>query len=324
MSDSIPKKHVEFGCILGTQYATWTEAMEAAVRAEQLGYASLWSADHLLSTYGSIDGPRFEGYMVLAGWAHRTTMPLLGLSVGAVAFRNPALTVKIVTTLDHMSGGRAVLGVGAGWHEPEHRHYGYSLGRSAGERIAWLDEAAGIMRGMLDGTRPSGSRYYSISDAPNSPSPLQKRLPIMVGARGERKILKLVARHGDIWNIPADVGIEGVKSRVAALARFCDELGRDSSAVDWILHCGLVVLRPTEDEAREHLREIFRENDVTDGDLPDPGYYLGDAAGFIERLRTFADIGFRRFNISFMAPFDYETMDAITKIVKPALEAVVD
>src|SRR3954451_22771145 len=152
---------VKIGALLWPQYTDWQPLMDAAARADELGFDSLWTWDHLYPIVGDWRGPIFEGYLTLAGFAAVTKRATLGLMVGANTFRNPALVVKEATTLDHMSGGRAVLGIGGAWFETEHDGFGIAFGRSAGERLDWLDEAVQLMREMLDGGAASarGNRY---------------------------------------------------------------------------------------------------------------------------------------------------------------------
>ena len=158
---------------------------EAGIRADRLGYDSLWTWDHLYPIQGDHHGPIFEGWLTLAAWAEATEKVTVGLMVGANTFRLPTLVAREVTTLDHISGGRAVLGIGGAWFETEHDGLGIEFGSSPGERLRWLAEAVPIMRGMLDGAKPSGSRYYHAKEALNEPRPIQDRLPILVGGGGE-------------------------------------------------------------------------------------------------------------------------------------------
>ena len=132
---------VKFGANCWNQYTTWAELREAGIRADRLGFDSLWTWDHLYPIQGDHEGPIFEGYLTLAAWAEATERSTVGLMVGANTFRNPAVVAKMVTTLDHISDGRAVLGIGGAWFETEHRGLGLEFGTSPGERLRWLDEA---------------------------------------------------------------------------------------------------------------------------------------------------------------------------------------
>ncbi len=146
---------VRIGVLVWNQYTDWPEMRGAAITADRLGYDSLWTWDHLYPIVGSPDGPILEGYMMLAGWSQVTTHATLGLLVGANTFRTPGLVVKLITALDHLSAGRAVLGLGGAWFETEHTAFGIDFGRTVGERLDWLDEAVELIHGML--REPSAS-----------------------------------------------------------------------------------------------------------------------------------------------------------------------
>src|ERR671914_1393706 len=184
---------LKLGANCWNQYTDWPAFLEAARRVDRLGFDSLWTWDHLYPIVGSHEGPIFEGYMTLASWAMATEHVTVGLMVGANTFRDPALVAKMVTTLDHISGGRAILGIGGAWFETEHVAYGIDFGSGFGERLDWLHEAVGIMRGMLRGEEPSGERFYTTKRVRNDPPPVQERLPILIGGGGERKTLRTVA-----------------------------------------------------------------------------------------------------------------------------------
>jgi alkanesulfonate monooxygenase SsuD/methylene tetrahydromethanopterin reductase-like flavin-dependent oxidoreductase (luciferase family) len=213
---------IKLGANCWNQYTDWPAFREAGLRADRLGYDSLWTWDHLYPIVGDHTGPMYEGWLTLAAWAALTERATIGLMVGANPFRNPALVAKMATTLDHISGGRAVLGIGAAWFETEHRAFGLEFGSSPGERLRWLDEAVQIMRGMLHGEQPSGSRYYSADEVLNIPAPVQPRLPILVGGGGERRTLRTVARYADACNLGG--GFDKVKRKDEVLRRHCEEV----------------------------------------------------------------------------------------------------
>jgi F420-dependent oxidoreductase-like protein len=169
-----------------------------------------------------------ECYTLLSALAQHTERVRLSALVTGNTYRNPALLAKEVTTLDHVSGGRAQLGIGAGWFELEHDSLGFEFGTFS-DRFSKLEESLQIIRGMLAGSRPSlDGRWYRVDDAINSPAPLSK-IPIMIGGGGEKKTLRLVALYGDESNIicqPAEV-----TRKLDALAGHCDSVGRDRSEV---------------------------------------------------------------------------------------------
>jgi alkanesulfonate monooxygenase SsuD/methylene tetrahydromethanopterin reductase-like flavin-dependent oxidoreductase (luciferase family) len=150
------------GVLLWSQATSWSDFESAAKRVDSLGYDHLWAWDHLYAIFGDPYQPIFEGYTTLAAWAKVTTRVRLGLLVGANTFRNPALVAKTLTTLDHISDGRAIAGLGGAWFDLEHAAAGIDFGRGFGERLDWLDESVGSIRVLLDGeavTSPVGGRY---------------------------------------------------------------------------------------------------------------------------------------------------------------------
>jgi len=284
------------------------------MRADRLGYDSLWTWDHLYPIVGSDDGPIFEGWLTLAAWAEATERARIGLMVGANTFRNPALVAKMATTLDHISGGRAVLGIGGAWFETEHRAFGIEFGGSPGERLRWLEEAMQIMRGMLHGEEPSGDRFYHARAVRNDPPPIQAHLPILVGGGGEKKTLRIVARYADACNLGG--GFETVKRKDAILREHCREVGRDESEIERTAGVGMCVIRDDPAEAERVAAEIFASNG---GAKPWQDQLVGTPEQVADRMRPFLGIGFRHLIIGFPSPFDGESMERMIRDVKPML-----
>jgi alkanesulfonate monooxygenase SsuD/methylene tetrahydromethanopterin reductase-like flavin-dependent oxidoreductase (luciferase family) len=307
---------VKLGANCWAQYTDWPAVREAGIRADRLGFDSLWTWDHLYPIVGDHRGPIFEGWLTLAAWAEATERVTLGLMVGANTFRNPALVAKLATTLDHISDGRAILGIGGAWFETEHRGLGIEFGGSPGERLRWLDEAVGIMRGMLDGTEPSGSRYYAARDALNLPAPVQRRLPILVGGGGEKKTLRIVARYADACNVGG--GLDNVRRKDEILRRHCEEVGRDESEIERTVGAGTCIIRDDPAEARRVADAMFAHNG---GAEPWTSQMVGTPEQVAERMRPFLDIGFRHFIVGFPSPYDAESMERLIGEVKPMLLA---
>src|SRR5918992_1664490 len=249
---------LKLGILAWNQYTDWESFDRVARRVDELGYDSLWTWDHLYPIVGDPNGPIFEGWLTLAAWAQHTERVRLGLMVGANTFRNPALVAKMATTLDHISGGRAVLGIGGAWFETEHRAYGFEFGASPGERLRWLDEAARIMRGMLDGTEPSGERFYATHQIRNDPPPLQPRLRLLIGGGGERRTLRTVARYADACNLGG--GFDNVKRKAEVLRRHCDEVGRDPNEIERTVGMGVCIIRDDLAEAERVNAALFAHN----------------------------------------------------------------
>jgi len=233
---------VKFGLQLWPQRTTWPEWREAALAAEAAGWDSVWTWDHLLAIQGPWQQPIFEGWALLNATAAITERVRLGLMVGANTFRNPGVTTKLATTLDHISNGRAILGIGGAWFEREHEAFGIDFGATVGERLDKLEEAVPLMRRLFDGeqVRHEG-RFYTLTNALCEPRPVQPHLPILVGGSGPRKTLRTVARHADAWNVPGPPEVLAAKSRI--LDEHCEREGRDPATV-WRSGAVLVAHEP--------------------------------------------------------------------------------
>ncbi|MGQ0823615.1 MAG: TIGR03560 family F420-dependent LLM class oxidoreductase [Actinomycetota bacterium] len=219
-----------------------------AQAAERSGFESVWVMDHFwqLPALGGPDEPILEAYTLLGALAARTNRVRLGTLVTGVTYRNPALLAKMVTTLDIVSKGRAILGIGGAWYEEEHLGYGFDF-PSVKERLDRLEEAVQVCRSMFRESEPSfEGRYYRIAKARNVPRPVQAGgPPIMIGGSGERRTLRLVAQYADMCNVSGSATTLAHKLNV--LARHCDEVGRDRSDIT-TTRLGTLVLTPDEDE----------------------------------------------------------------------------
>ena len=205
---------------------------DVAVAADRSGFDSVWVMDHLfqLPPLGGPDFPMLEAYTILAGLAARTERVQLGALVGGVTYRNPGLVAKCATTLDVVSKGRAICGLGAAWYEVEHAGLGFDF-PPAGERIRRMEEAVRICKAMFthDPATFEG-RYYSIKEARNIPRPIRPDgIPIMIGGGGERKTLRVVAELADMCNLFGNA--EQLRHKFDVLRRHCDDVGRDYSAI---------------------------------------------------------------------------------------------
>jgi alkanesulfonate monooxygenase SsuD/methylene tetrahydromethanopterin reductase-like flavin-dependent oxidoreductase (luciferase family) len=307
---------IRLGALCWNQYATWPALREAGTNADRLGYDGVWTWDHLYPIVGSHEGPILEGWLTLAAWAEATERATVGLMVGANTFRNPALVAKMATTLDHISGGRAILGIGGAWFETEHRAYGLEYGASPGERLRWLDEAARIMRGMLDGTEPSGDRFYTTRGVRNDPPPLQPRLRLLIGGGGERRTLRTVARYADACNLGG--GFENVRRKAEVLLRHCEEMGRDPAEIERTVGMGVCIIRDDPAEAERVNADLFAHNGRA---RRWPNQLIGTPEQVAEKMRAFLGIGFRHFIIGFPSPYDAESMERLITEVKPLVEA---
>jgi alkanesulfonate monooxygenase SsuD/methylene tetrahydromethanopterin reductase-like flavin-dependent oxidoreductase (luciferase family) len=296
------------------QRTDWSSLREAIVAAETAGADSLWVDDHLLSDEGDPDDPKLEGWTTLAAAAAVTRRAKLGLLVAANTLRNPGLTAKLATTVDQISGGRSILGLGGGWFEREHDAFGIDFGSGFGERLDRLEEATGLIRRLLDGERVShDGPFYRFNDALCEPRPIQPRLPILIGGSGPRKTLRTVALHADLWNA------YGTPSTLAAsdaiLVDHCGAVGRDQASIERTFTMNVVARKSRAEAERvwqstlEMHRPAAWESRVA----------LGPPEEIAAALTEYAAVGFRHPILVFRSPWDLETIARLGEI-RDALE----
>jgi F420-dependent oxidoreductase-like protein len=304
----MPLPHpVRIGAAFWVQRTDWPSLREAAIAAEDAGADDLWIDDHLLSDEGDAEAPKLEGWTTLAALAAVTTRARLGLLVAANTFRNPGLTAKLATTLDLVSAGRAILGIGSGWFEEEHQAFGIDFGSGFGERLDRLAESVAIIRRLLDGERFShDGRFYRLRDALAAPRPIQPHLPILVGGSGPQKTLRIVARHADLWSA------YGTPSSLAAsdaiLRERCAEVGRDEAEIERTVNLNVVVRSRRADAERAWAgyaaahRPREGERRLLVG---------GPVEAVVSALAEYAAIGVRHPILIFRSPWDLETIRSL-------------
>jgi alkanesulfonate monooxygenase SsuD/methylene tetrahydromethanopterin reductase-like flavin-dependent oxidoreductase (luciferase family) len=317
----VPDRDLKLGILLWSQVASWPDMLEAAKRVDRLGYDHLWTWDHLYAIFGDPYQPIFEGWTSLAAWAMATERTRLGLLVGANTFRNPGLVAKTVTTLDHISGGRAILGIGGAWMEPEHRAHGIDFGSGFGQRLDWLDESVGAIRRILDGepvTSDPGGRY-AFDDLRHQPRPVQRHLPIMIGGSGEKKTLRTVAKYADMWNAMGT--LELMAHKIDVLREHCAAVGRDPSEIEFTLGVKLTI-RDSRAEAERVWTEAMAANRTPLSDLDDDDtFWRGTPEEIADRLRPYVELGFQTVISEQPAPYDVETFERFIGEVKPLIDA---
>lgn len=306
----MPHPPVRIGAAFWVQDTGWPELRDATAAAEAAGADDLWIDDHLLNDEGDPDHAKLEGWSTLAAVAATTTRSRLGLLVAANTFRNPGLTAKLATTLDAISGGRAVLGLGGGWFEREHDAFGLGFGAGFGERLDRLEEAVGLVRRLLDGERLShAGRFYRMTDALVAPRPIQPRLPILIGGSGPTKTLRTVARHADLWNAYGTP--DSLEASDAILRDHCAALGRDEATIERTVNLNVVV-RPTREEAEAAWQTWVGAHQPREGE----GRLVvgGPVEAVAETLAEYGRVGFRHPILIFRSPWDLETIAALGAI----------
>ena len=308
------------GILLWSQGATWPEMLDAAKRIDRLGYTHLWTWDHLYAIFGDPYQPIFEGWSLLAAWARETTQTRLGLLVGANTFRNPGLVAKTAATLDHISDGRAILGIGGAWMDLEHQAHGIEFGSGFGQRLDWLDESVGAMRAVLDGesvtSEPGG--HYAFDDLRLHPVPVQPHLPIMIGGSGEKKTLRTVAKYADIWNAMGPVDF--MAHKVDVLQGHCDAVGRDIAEIEFTLGVKFTI-RDSKAEARRVRDAAMANNRTPESEVEDDDtFWEGSPEEIADRLRPYVELGFKTVISEQPAPYDVETLERFVGEVKPLID----
>jgi F420-dependent oxidoreductase-like protein len=302
---------VKFGAQLWSQATDWPTWRDAALAAEAAGWDSVWTWDHLLAIFGPWEQPIFEGWATLCGAATITKRVKLGLMVGANTFRNPGHTAKLATTLDHLSGGRAILGIGGAWFDREHDAFGIDFGSGFGERLDRLDEAVMLMRRLLDGERFSHEgAHYRFHDALCEPRPVQAHLPILVGGSGPKKTLRTTALRADAWNTSGT--IDEVRAKIEILEAHCADVGRDPSAIERTVSFPTVI-RDTQKAAEAAFAALLVHNGAPDAGGMTPAL-LGPPALLADTLRPYRDLGFKTVISRLPGPFDRETIDRIGEV----------
>lgn len=219
---------LSFGVVIAQHQYTWPELVSQWKLAEELGFDSIWLFDHFMALYADPDGPCLETSTLLAALAKETSRAKIGVLVYGNTHRHPAVLAKEIVTVDHVSNGRAILGIGAGWNEREHRAYGIPF-PSAGDRVEMLDESLQIMESLFTQRRTTfNGEHYQLEDAPFAPKPVQEKLPVLIGGTRPR-MLKVVARHADLWDTSRDPN--QLKEGLEQIRINCQEIGRDPGEI---------------------------------------------------------------------------------------------
>lgn len=308
-------KPIRFGIQTPPQHVTWQAMREAWKLVDSLGYDTAWTFDHFFPILSDPSGPCFEGWVALTALAAETSLVQVGTLVTGNTYRNPALLAKMGATLDHTSGGRLIMGIGAGWFELEHTSYGIHFG-SVSERIHRLDEAAEIIKLLWTEKQVTfEGRYYQIKDAYCEPKPLrQPRPPIMIGGAGEKLTLKVVAKHADQWNTFGSP--EVFRHKINVLGEHCSKVGRNLDEIE-ISWAGAALVTESKEE-RSAVVESMAQAFGLPVDVVEPGLLVGDASEVRDRINQFIEEGVTHFILIGNAPFNHDSIRRFAEEVMPS------
>src|SRR3954453_19646655 len=296
--------------------AFFDKLTEIATTAERSGFSCISMMDHLhqIPPVGPPENWMMEGNAILAALAARTSRINLGLLVGGVTYRNPALVAKITTTLDIISGGRAVLGLGAAWFEAEHNAYGFDF-PPLKERFERLEDALNITRMMFTQDVASfAGRHYRVDGAFNNPKPIRGDIPILIGGSGERKTLRFVAKYADGSNLFGDV--ERVKHLLGVLEGHCSDAGRDPGEITKT-RMGTVFIAPTHEAAVAKMEPVVAA--AADPDRARAQAFVGDPDTVAGQVQEYLDAGLDGITLSMPDVHDLE----MVRLAGETLSAVV-
>ena len=309
---------MSFGIHIGHMGGPLDEMRRLWKFADEAGFDWFSVSDHFQESPpqgGDLDC--YEAIATLTAAALETKRIRLGSMVYCVVYRNPGLLAKSLTTVDHLSGGRVECALGAGWHQIEAQAFGYEF-PSIGIREDMLEEYAQIMRMLFDPQQPRVSftgKHFKLDNAPNNPKPVQRRLPIWIGGRGEKRTLRAVARYADGWNA-AYVGPEEWKAKGQVLDQWCEKEGRDPKSIARTVNLGFYLGADAKGAARGE--QVYQRHfgGRSDGREQRTGFLRGTPKDIQDMVGAFRDACCARLNIAFReGPYDWDALRAFAEQV---------
>jgi len=295
------KYPIRFGFQAGQQNVEWSRMRDVWHKLDAWGYDSIWAFDHFYPIFTPDPaGPCMESWTLLAALSQHTSHARIGALVNSNTYRNPCVLAKMATTLDHASGGRLNLGIGAGWYELEHRSFGIDF-KTVGGRLAALDESCQILKGMFTHERTTlQGKHYDVNDAVLNPKPIQKPgVPIMIGGRGEKGLLKIVAKHADMWNTMHSDPAE-MKRLIGVIERHGDTVGRNTDEIEKTIMLPLCYGAPREKEnaIASRIASISGRTPERARDL----MMVGGKQECLDKVKAYAEIGVTHFILNAQWP----------------------
>ncbi len=307
--ETSPAGDVRFGALFWLMRTSWDALEAGALLAEASGFDSIWISDHLLANSGDPSDPVLESLTSLAALAAVTDRVRLGTLVAAITLRHPALLAKAAVTIDHISHGRMILGLGTGWFEREHDSHGLQLG-SQRDRSDRLEEALPLVRSLVAGeTVTHRGRFYELHGVAHAPATIQPRLPILVGGEGRTRTLRSAAAYADLWH--GRGGLDVLIELRELLAAHCADVGRDPGEVTPVT-TRWIVLRDDPASAEAYLSRSLAGHsaELTDREI----VALGPPDRVARLIAPAVEAGFRDILISLRAPFDLETIRRLPEL----------
>lgn len=307
---------MRFGVHAGPQDCSLDDLRRLWAIVDRAGFHwySVW--DHLYSVSDLTDSskPCFEGIATMTAAAAATRNVRIGCLVFCVGYRNVGVLAKAAATIDHVSGGRCELGIGAGWNEAEFRAFHMPF-LEIKHRLDQVEESAIVLRRLFDGERVTfAGKQVSVTDAICAPRPVQQKLRLWIGGQGEKRMLRIVARHADGWNVPF-LSPEVYAQRSAVLTAWCEKERRDPQAIVRTANVGLAI---GADEARARRQE--EKLQLMFGGMTDwvkPGHLIGTPAEVVDRIGAYQRAGADWIILALRAPFDFDGLDLFIREVMP-------
>ncbi len=318
---------MDLGVMIEGQEGLGWELWRRIVRAtEDAGFESLWRSDHFHSLTGARDRDALETFISFVVAAEESERIRFGPLVASMTFRHPSLLARMAAQLDDLSGGRFVLGVGAGWNVGEHEAFGLPF-PSLRERMDRLEEGIQVVLALL-GDEPASfeGRYYRLHEAVCYPKPAQHPLPLLIGGRGERRTLQMAARYAQEWNF-AGVDLDEYRRLAGVLAAHCEDAGRDASEIRHSQMAGFVVGRD-EAEQRAHLERVAAQVPAFGGQpfedtlalLEARGWLVGTPDAIVEQIGRCEEAGITRIMLQHHALTDFASLELIGARVLPQVQ----
>jgi F420-dependent oxidoreductase-like protein len=306
---------IRFGIQTGQQNIAWDDMLALWRKADAWGYDTLWNYDHFFPIFTDPTGPCLEGWTTLAALAQATSRARVGCLVNGNTYRNPCLTAKMAATLDHVSHGRFNLGIGAGWFQNEHDAFGIDFKTVPG-RLAALEESLQIIRGMFTQEKTTlHGRHYRVTDAMGEPKPVQKPYPpIMIGGIGEKVLLRIVAKHADMWNATGDADF--MAHKIDVIRRHGDDLRRDTEPIEKTVMMPLCYKAPGREAMVQGLMASIGQ---TTPEAARERIMIGDRQECLDTVERYRRVGVTHFIFMTFAPYEADELQAFAEEVIPAL-----